>query len=46
MNHLTAYDPFAESESMSIPQLLPSIRIEKAPATIKMDVTEQDDAYP
>ncbi len=46
MNNLTAYDPFVES---GIDELFRGffrpVRVEKAPATIKMDVAEQDNAY-
>src|SRR4030095_9884109 len=46
MNQLTSYDPFADS---GIDELFRGffrpVRVEKAPATIKMDVTEQDNAY-
>jgi HSP20 family protein len=46
MNNLTAYDPFSES---GIDELFRGffrpVRVEKAPATIKMDVAEQDNAY-
>lgn len=46
MNHLTAYDPFAESGIDEVFRgFFRPVRVEKAPATIKMDVTEQDDAY-
>ncbi len=46
MNHLTAYDPFAESAIDEVFRgFFRPVRVEKAPATIKMDVTEQDDAY-
>jgi HSP20 family protein len=46
MNQLTAYDPFADA---GIDELFRGffrpVRVEKSPATIKMDVTEQDNAY-
>jgi HSP20 family protein len=46
MNQLTSYDPFADS---GIDELFRGffrpVRVEKSPATIKMDVTEQDNAY-
>ena len=47
MNQLTAYDPFADT---GIDELFRGffrpVRFEKAaPTTIKMDVTEQDNAY-
>ena len=50
MNNLSTYDPFAEA---GIDELFRGffrpVRIgtgtERAPATLKMDVTEQDDAY-
>ena len=47
MNHLTTYDPFADT---GIDELFRGffrpVRFEKAgPATIRMDVTEQDNAY-
>ena len=47
MNQLTTYDPFADT---GIDELFRGffrpVRFEKAgPATIKMDVTEQDNAY-
>ena len=46
MNHLTAYDPFADSAIDEVFRgFFRPVRVEKAPATIKMDVTEQDDAY-
>jgi len=46
MNHLTTYDPFAES---GIDELFRGffrpVRVEKTAASIKMDVTEQNGAY-
>ncbi len=46
MNHLTAYDPFAESAIDEVFRgFFRPVRVERAPATIKMDVTEQDDVY-
>ncbi len=46
MNHLTTYDPFAESGIDDLFRgFFRPVRVEKAPATIKMDVTEQDSAY-
>jgi HSP20 family protein len=46
MNHLTAYDPFAESGIDEVFRgFFRPVRLEKAPASIKMDVTEQDGAY-
>ena len=46
MNHLTAYDPFAESGIDEVFRgFFRPVSVEKAPVTIKMDVTEQDDAY-
>jgi HSP20 family protein len=46
MNQLTSYDPFADA---GIDELFRGffrpVRVEKSPATIKMDVTEQDGAY-
>ena len=46
MNHLTAYDPFVDTGIDEVFRgFFRPVRVEKAPATIKMDVTEQDDAY-
>lgn len=46
MNHLTAYDPFAKSGIDEVFRgFFRPVRVERAPATIKMDVKEQDDAY-
>src|ERR1700704_3595377 len=46
MNHVTAYDPFAESGIDEVFRgFFRPVRVERAPVTIKMDVTEQDDAY-
>ena len=46
MNQLTAYDPFADSAIDEVFRgFFRPVRVEKAPATIKMDVTEQDGAY-
>ena len=46
MNQLTAYDPFADA---GIDELFRGffrpVRVEKTPASIKMDVTEQNGAY-
>ena len=46
MNHLTSYDPFAEP---GIDELFRGffrpVRADKAPAAIKMDVAEQENAY-
>ena len=46
MNHLTSYDPFAEP---GIDELFRGffrpVRVEKAPAAIKMDVAETENAY-
>ena len=46
MNHLTTYDPFAESGIDDLFRgFFRPVRVEKAPASIKMDVTEQNGAY-
>ena len=46
MNQLTSYDPFADSGIDEVFRgFFRPVRVEKAPATIKMDVTEQDGAY-
>ena len=46
MNHLTSYDPFTEP---GIDELFRGffrpVRVEKAPAAIKMDVAETENAY-
>jgi len=46
MNQLMTYDPFADA---GIDELFRGffrpVRVEKGPASIKMDVTEQNDAY-
>lgn len=46
MNHLTTYDPFAESGIDDLFRgFFRPVRVEKTPASIKMDVTEQNGAY-
>ena len=46
MNHLTTYDPFAESGIDDLFRgFFRPVRVEKTSASIKMDVTEQDGAY-
>jgi HSP20 family protein len=46
MNHLTTYDPFAESGIDDLFRgFFRPVRVEKTPAAIKMDVTEQNGAY-
>ena len=46
MNHLTTYDPFAESGIDDLFRgFFRPVRVEKTSASIKMDVTEQDNAY-
>ena len=46
MNHLTTYDPFAESGIDDLFRgFFRPVRVEKTPASIKMDVTEENGAY-
>ncbi len=46
MNHLTTYDPFAESGIDDLFRgFFRPVRVEKTAAAIKMDVTEQNGAY-
>ncbi len=46
MNHMTAYDPFAETGFDELFRgFFRPVRTDKAPAAIKMDVTEMDNAY-
>jgi len=46
MSNLTAYVPFAESGFDELFRgFFRPVRVEKAPAAIMMDVTEQDNAY-
>ena len=46
MSNLTAYDPFAESGFDELFRgFFRPVRVEKAPVAIKMDVTEQENAY-
>jgi HSP20 family protein len=46
MNYLTTHDPFAESGFDDLFRgFFRPVRVEKTPATIKMDVTEQNGAY-
>jgi len=46
MNHLTTYDPFAESGIDDLFRgFFRPVRVEKTAAAIKMDVTEQNAAY-
>ena len=46
MNNLTAYDPFADAGFDELFRgFFRPVRADKAPATIKMDVVEQDNAY-
>jgi HSP20 family protein len=46
MSNVTAYVPFADSGFDELFRgFLRPVRVEKAPAAIKMDVTEQENAY-
>jgi HSP20 family protein len=46
MNNLTAYDPYAESGIDEIFRgFFRPVRVEKAPAAIRMDVAELENAY-
>ena len=46
MNNMTAYDPLAESGFDELFRgFFRPVRVEKAPAAIKMDVAELDNAY-